>query len=112
LAGTEILLEGFVSFLDLIAKDQSAPGGGLFFVMRADWGSNPAAATTYKKQGVRANRLCPLFGPEKSFLLLWPKMARRRVTEACKVVQSDSIADANFCQYRLNLDCKYKVNAM
>jgi len=31
LAGAEILLEGFVSFLDLFTKDQSAPGGGFIF---------------------------------------------------------------------------------
>jgi len=108
LAGTEILLEGFVSFLDLFTKDQSAPGGGFIFRDEGRLGSIPRAGTNFsKKQGVRANRLWPLVRSRGIFpVILAGKMARRPVTEACKVVQSGSIADANSCQYRLNLHCK------
>jgi hypothetical protein len=45
LAGTEILLEGFVSFLDLFTKDQSAPGGGFIFRDEGRLGSIPRAGT-------------------------------------------------------------------
>jgi len=45
LAGTEILLEGFVSFLDLFTKDQSAPAGGFIFRDEGRLGSIPRAGT-------------------------------------------------------------------
>jgi len=50
LAGTEILLEGFVSFLELFTKDQSAPGGGFIFRDEGRLGSIPRAGTNYIKQ--------------------------------------------------------------
>jgi hypothetical protein len=45
LAGTETLLEGFVSYLDSFTKDQSAPGGGFIFLDEGRLGSIPRAGT-------------------------------------------------------------------
>jgi hypothetical protein len=54
LAGTEILLEGFVSFLDLFTKDQSAPGGGFIFRDEGRLGSIPRAGTKPERAPVGA----------------------------------------------------------
>jgi len=48
--GTEILLEGFVSFLSFFAKDQSAPGGGFIFRNEGRLGSIPRAGTNFSKK--------------------------------------------------------------